>query len=608
MDRPTPHRRTRRAARRRLRPRRPSRRALAQVMAALAVALPLAVALGLLAPEPAQASCSMGLSFSISDCADKAAETVIGKTFDMLFGGIQAAVTQAVLTYLTAIPSFAHDGHIQALSDLTTGLAFGALGAVMTISIIRYWLSGLSLSGQGGAEAIEGFTKTVWAALMILAWPWVFDQAIALTNIATSSIMESTSVRNDLKTMFRDFTISHFVPGPSMIISLVAELAGVFALLGLLWMKISLTAGTAFLRIAMPIAIVLWPIEELSWVARTAGKAMSTVVLVPLIWALLFATAAALGIGVFHVPTDGNNWLDQLVRPLAADAVLISAITIPKNLLKSAYQPGGGSRGGLASIASYLALRQAASMMGGGKGGGAPTAPTPNGGPQDPLRATAERIYPNRTALPSGRMALPAGPSGGGPGPGGGGGPGGPGPGGPGHGGRRHGGPPGGPQRGGPGGRPRGGAPQSPPFDREAASRFQRQMQESARRGPGPSAEMVSNAQSSLSSADQWRLHGASERFNGRIQPLTAQMMAEPGRDRGSQSALWTIGTASLDNRAAGMFPPTGPAPPGGGGGGGGPRGGGSAPHTPGAGQPPLQATPNANGVFEVRPPSGGGK
>ncbi|WP_231398405.1 hypothetical protein [Conexibacter woesei] len=551
-------------------------------MAALvAVAVPLALVLSLLAPQPAEASCSMDFSFSITDCAKDAAGTVISKTFDMLFGGIQASVTQVVLTYLTAIPSFAHDGNIEKLSDLTTALAFGALGAVMTISIIRYWLSGLSLSGQGGAEAVEGFTRSIWAALMILAWPWVFDQAVAIFNSATAGIMGAPSVQDDLKNMFRDFTISTFVPGPSMIISLIAELAGVFALLGLLWMKISLTAGTAFLRIAMPVAIVLWPIDEFAWLSRTAAKAMFTCLVVPLIWALLFATFAALGISMFNVPTDGNGWLDQLVRPLAADAILISAITIPKNLLKAAYQPGGGGgRSGLGSIATYLAMRQAAGMFSRGGGGSTPS-PTVTAEAQDPLRATAERIYPNRTALP-GRRALPAGgmpaiggPGGGpSPGGGGGGGGGGPRPGGPGtgpgggrgrgpgggtggpHDGRRHGGPRG--RNGsGPGARPN---QQPPRFDQARASQFQQRMQAVSPQ-QGPSVSQVSDAQSALSDSDQWRLWSKAETTGGKVQPLAAQMMAEYGRDQASQRALYTIGSASIPTRNAGMSQPTTPRP-----------------------------------------------
>jgi hypothetical protein len=405
-----------------------------------------------------------------------------------------------------------------------------------------------------------------------------------------------------------------------MIISLIAELAGVFALLGLMWMKISLTAGTAFLRIAMPVAIVLWPIEEFSWLTRTASKAMFTCLVVPLIWALLFATFAALGIGIFHVPTEGNSWLDTFVRPLAADAILISAITIPKNLLKAAYQPSGGGRSGMASIAAYFAIRQGVGMLLGGRGGGGHEAPSP--GPihadasVDPLHATAQRVHPSR-GLPSGRPGLAGGPSAG-PRPGG------PSPGGPkapggnpntnGHGhrpprGPANGRPTNGTPNGGPGPRPgrngngNGAGPTArpPSFDRDLASRLERGMRISDNK---PTSTEVGTAQASLSNIDQWRLWDGAQSTGGQIRPLTAQMMAEHGRDPASRNALWTIGTASVPTRTEGMYQPSGTPPPG--------YGGASAPSSSrGSAAPPprdktIDLVETKPGYFEPKPSPNG--
>ena len=49
-------------------------------------------------------------------------------------------------------------------------------------------------------------------------------------------------------------------------------------------MKIVLSCATAVLFVAMPVAVILWPISELSWVARFAMRSFLVCLLIPLVW------------------------------------------------------------------------------------------------------------------------------------------------------------------------------------------------------------------------------------------------------------------------------------------------------------------------------------
>ena len=51
----------------------------------------------------------------------------------------------------------------------------GLLGAVATISIIRYWVAGFAGGGDSGFSALEGLVRTVGAALFLASWPWLFE-------------------------------------------------------------------------------------------------------------------------------------------------------------------------------------------------------------------------------------------------------------------------------------------------------------------------------------------------------------------------------------------------------------------------------------------------
>jgi hypothetical protein len=317
-----------------------------------------------------------------------------GAILGALFGGIQAKVTQALLTWLIAVPNFT-GGNVAELSKTLTGISFGLVAVVMTFAVIRFWLSGLSSSGAGGAEAVDGFTRTIGAALFILAWPFLARQGIAITNTASSAILHSPSVSDDLTRLIRAALVGNFALGPvAWIISVITAMAGAILLLGLVLLKIVLSSGTAILFVGMPVAVILWPISELSWVAQFAMRSFFVCLLIPLVWVIVFGTFAAIGVDAVSFEGGGGILDRAIIKPLTGCALLYVTVSCPKWLMRAAMMgarpPGGGFMG---RTASYMAARRAdmalAQHLPASVGGSKVASPTHGPAPVSPPSARA---------------------------------------------------------------------------------------------------------------------------------------------------------------------------------------------------------------------------
>jgi hypothetical protein len=380
---------------------RPSRR-LCSLLAVGLLALG-AISIVLLAsPEPARAIDIDPLD-PIQDVVGAGVDAVTGGIGGMAVEGLGAVIkalfawpakiiNRELLAWLVAVPDYAihpetaragHDGSSLAeLGATTSAMAFAALGAVATVSAIRYWAAGLT--GSGGLEAVEGLARTVAAALFIVLWPWLFRHAADLANAAGSGLLGSGSVLDDTARLLA----VAFAAGVSFnILAILIAVAAAVLFLALLLTKIAVTATTALLFVGMPLAVMLWPIPELAWIARTAMRAFATVLAIPLLWAVCFATFAAVGIDALALKGAGKA-VDALVMPLVAVALLWLTVVAPRTLARMAMfgAQGGGSVG---RTASHLAARRAdaavaqklPAALGGRAGGRGVTVDEPLTGP-----------------------------------------------------------------------------------------------------------------------------------------------------------------------------------------------------------------------------------
>lgn len=328
---------------------------------------------------------------------------------NFLFGGIQAELSLAVLRWLTSINADTQ-GRVHELYKLTSGMSFGLLGAVMTVAVLRYYIAGLSQSGSGGYEAIEGFTRTIGAVLLILAWPFLFKELIALVNAASAAVLSAPSVRADLATLFRAAIVGKFSIGPiGAFLSIITVVAGSLLFMGLILLKITLAVTTVVLYVAMPLAIILWPVSELSWIVRYVGKLFVTVLIIPVAWAILFATFAAVSVNAITFQ-GGGDFLEKLIQPLVGISLLMLAVGMPKALVGLAKITAGGGGGGggfVGRAGSFMFARQAESFL--GAQGMLPYGQGNTGFMQGSARAAQGAAAVGSSAVMQTRMAHPSG-------------------------------------------------------------------------------------------------------------------------------------------------------------------------------------------------------
>ena len=267
-----------------------------------------------------------------------------------------------------------------ALERSTTAIGFAVAALVLTLSILRFALAGVSASG--GFEGAEGVTRTVVAALAMLAWPWAFHNLAAVMNAVTNALLSTNSVHVALIALVGVGALGAILFATHSKIGWIFGIVilGLEALLmiGLLLMKVLLAGATTLIFVAMPLALALWPLRETSWIAGRMAHVLFVAVATPLMWALIFATAAVMGGGVFGL--HGGFWDTILIRPLAAMSMFVLALWAPLMLLRHAH---GGVGHPVGRLAGYASMRLATNAVSaqlperlGGRRSGA-TAPVP---------------------------------------------------------------------------------------------------------------------------------------------------------------------------------------------------------------------------------------
>lgn len=328
--------------------------AAAALTLALVVSLISAGAASALGIEPTPISpvtVAIPIAKAIASVPLKAATSALLSVLQAIFGGVEAKLLTDVITGLLAIPNF-NSGHVASLEHTTSAISLGMLGSVLTLSIFRYYLAGLSDSGSGGFEAIQGVTRMIAAVGFIVAWPGVFGELVQIPKMFDSALLGSSTVQGSVAALFDAALVvggSAFAlsTGIGLIFVVLIGLLGALVFIGLLWMKVLLSVMMMFLFVSMPLCVVMWPVPELAWLASAAMRSMFVGLLVPCVWAIVFALAAAVNTDVLSwAPT--HNIIDTVViRPLAGITLMLMCITLPRFLMRQAMiGPAGQARVG----------------------------------------------------------------------------------------------------------------------------------------------------------------------------------------------------------------------------------------------------------------------
>jgi len=294
-----------------------------------------------------------GLGGDIAKLAVGAFEAIIRA----LFAPIAKFITTQLIGWVITVPNLTQ-GNVTRLEQTVEAMAGGLLGAVATISTIRYWAAGFAGGGDSGFAALEGLIRTVAAALFLASWPWVFESGVHLTNLFTSSLMGSTAVVDQTARLLAaglgaGVALS-FTP-IGLFCNIAMAVAASLLFLGLLLLKVVVSASTILVFVGMPLAAVAWPVVP--WVARAAMRAFAVCLLVPALWALCFAAggAAMLNAISFNAPSA----LNALLQPLVAIVLLYVMLKLPMHLARVAMLGAAPLGGGFVSRAvSYAAGSQ----------------------------------------------------------------------------------------------------------------------------------------------------------------------------------------------------------------------------------------------------------
>ena len=274
-----------------------------------------------------------------------------------LFAPIAKFITTQLIGWLVAVPNLTQ-GNVAQLEQTVEAMGGGLLGAVATISTIRYWAAGFAGGGDSGFAALEGLTRTVAAALFLAIWPWLFDTAVSLTNLFTNSLLGSGAVVHSVSHLLAAGLGAgialNFTP-IGLFLNIAIAVAASLLFLGLLLLKIVVSISTILVFVGMPLTVVVWPVVP--WIARMAMRAFAVCLLVPVVWALCFAGAAAVSLNA--ISFNAGAVMNTLLQPLVAIVLLWVTLKLPVHLARVAMLGAAPLGGGFASRAvSYAAGSQ----------------------------------------------------------------------------------------------------------------------------------------------------------------------------------------------------------------------------------------------------------
>ena len=332
---------------------------------AVAVAFVAVLVMSATSPTPARASIissiTGGIGSAIGSVTGGIGQLAVGAfqaIIKALFAPVAKFITNELIAWLVAVPNLTQ-GRVHSLELTVAAMAGGLLLALATFSIIRFWLAGLV--GNGGDAGLEGLLRTVGAAFAVGLWPTLFGKAISLTNLGTSALMGSGAVVHNTSHLLAAGLGVNARRRPDRAVRRNRDGSrGEPAVPRLLVLKIVLGISTTLVYVGMPLALVAWPV--LPWIARLAMRAFAVCLVVPVLWALCFATASAVGLNA--ATFNASGLADTLLQPLVAIVLLYVMLRLPTHLARVAMLGAAPLGGGFVSRAvSYATGSQIRDTM-----------------------------------------------------------------------------------------------------------------------------------------------------------------------------------------------------------------------------------------------------
>jgi hypothetical protein len=288
---------------------------------------------------------------SLHSIIEAIAKGFFGALAGALVPGFLKHGTVSTIQHLVALPDPASWGHVGELQEDMTYLGASLLPVTLAVGTLRYWMMGLT----GSAHPAGAIGRCVGATGVLVAYRWIVEEAVAATNTLTHAILGFPVVADGLASIISVLFGGALLVGAGGVFGAFLVIVGVLFAAGLFALQVLLTVVLALLIVAGPPLIALSAIPELSHLARTWALALMAIMLVPLGWTVLFATAGALTLDATSFTGGAGGLPGHVAAAFAGLITFVIAVKLPLMLLgetrhlfgASSFRGsgGGGSQG-----------------------------------------------------------------------------------------------------------------------------------------------------------------------------------------------------------------------------------------------------------------------
>ena len=266
---------------------------------------------------------------SLHSIIEAIAKGFFGALAGALVPGFLKHGTVSTIQHLVALPDPASWGHVGELQDDMTYLGASLLPVTLAVGTLRYWMMGLT----GSAHPAGAIGRCVGATGVLVAYRWIVEEVVAGTNTLTHAILGFPVVADGLASIISVLFGGALLVGAGGVFGAFLVIVGVLFAAGLFALQVLLTVVLALLIVAGPPLIVLSAIPELSHLARTWALALMAVMLVPLGWTVLFATAGALTLDATSFTGGAGGLPGHVAAAFAGLITFVIAVKLPLMLL-----------------------------------------------------------------------------------------------------------------------------------------------------------------------------------------------------------------------------------------------------------------------------------
>lgn len=301
---------------------------------ALAGVFGLIVAASLALPAPAQALPIIGgPSLNPADWAVDGFKAIL----QFVFGTSLDDLGKQLVNLLLAVPLLSDHAAFPRLNAYRAYVTYGAWGLLsltFVVSCLRYWLA--SYTSSGAYEALQGFVKGCAAIAMLLIFVPAFDGLSRATNMFTAALISGPVQPTTGHGIAHALSMDAVANGG---MGMMITIASIVMALVLLVVKVVVLVLLAVLYVASPLAIAIWPVEELAWPLRTLLQTMVALLIFPIVWALCFGVMSVLPVDALF-PSGTTDSINSMLAPLVLLAAMIVAFKVPFAMLKQSMSAG----------------------------------------------------------------------------------------------------------------------------------------------------------------------------------------------------------------------------------------------------------------------------